>query len=149
MKPASRLLTLSIAACSLAATGDFTPYVGAQQNWPTASGAFVSDRYVVAILAKEDAQTAWAERELSKESIDPLRGFAFAWYKINGKEIAVYSGRNQSITSRQHWPVRTTGDRTPAEVPDGGLTRSRIEQNVIGFPITVDVGGALQHPAHR
>jgi len=67
----------------------------------------------------------------------------------NGKEIGAYSGRNQSITNRQRWPVRTTGDRTPAEVPDGGLTRSRIEQNVIGFPVAVDVGGASQHPAQR
>ena len=62
---------------------------------------------------------------------------------------AVYSGRNQSITSRQRWPVRTTGDHTTAEVPDGGLTHSRIEQNVIGFPVAVDVGGASQHPAQR
>ena len=62
---------------------------------------------------------------------------------------AVYSGRNQSITNRQRWPVRTTGDRAPAEVPDGGLTHSRIEQNVIGFPVAVDVGGASEHPAQR
>ena len=51
MKPASRLVTFFIAAIAAALTGcataDFTPYVGAQQNWPTAGGAFVSNRYVV------------------------------------------------------------------------------------------------------
>lgn len=29
------------------ANADFTPYVGAQQNWPIAGGAFVSNRYIV------------------------------------------------------------------------------------------------------
>lgn len=37
-----RLIALSIAAALTGcAVADFTPYVGAQQNWPTASGAFV------------------------------------------------------------------------------------------------------------
>ena len=103
----------------------------------------------VAILAKEDAQAAWAEREYRRKVLIHLGALRSHGYKINGKEIAVYSGRNQSITSRQRWPVRTTGDRTPAEVPDGGLTHSRIEQNVIGLPVAVDVGGASQHPAQR
>jgi hypothetical protein len=30
-----------LCGCAIA---DFTPYVGAQQNWPTASGAFVSNQ---------------------------------------------------------------------------------------------------------
>jgi hypothetical protein len=43
MKPASRLVTLSIAAVLTGcATADFTPYVGEQQKWPTAKGAFVT-----------------------------------------------------------------------------------------------------------
>jgi endonuclease/exonuclease/phosphatase family metal-dependent hydrolase len=45
----------------------------------------------VAIIAKQDAQAAWAESWLSKERIDPPRGFAFAWFKINGREVGVYS----------------------------------------------------------
>jgi hypothetical protein len=43
MKAASRLVTLSIAALLTGcATADFTPYVGEQQRWPTAKGAFVT-----------------------------------------------------------------------------------------------------------
>jgi len=43
MKPASRLVTLSIAAVLTGcATADFTPYVGEQQKWPTAKGVFVT-----------------------------------------------------------------------------------------------------------
>jgi len=45
----------------------------------------------VAILAKEPAQAAWAERWKSMEGVDPPRGFAFAWFKIKGADVGVYS----------------------------------------------------------
>src|SRR5438874_4791328 len=42
MNTTFRLIVLSLAAAlSGCATADFTPYEGAQQNWPTARGAFV------------------------------------------------------------------------------------------------------------
>jgi hypothetical protein len=45
MKPPFILfLALFLGGCAIA---DFTPYEGAQQNWPTANGAFVSHQYVV------------------------------------------------------------------------------------------------------
>ena len=44
----SRLLGLTVAAALTGcAVADFTPYQGAQQNWPTARGAFVSTQYAV------------------------------------------------------------------------------------------------------
>lgn len=43
-----------------------------------------------AILAKIPAQAAWAEPWKSMEGIDPPRGFAFAWFKINGADVGVY-----------------------------------------------------------
>ena len=43
-----------------------------------------------AILAKIPAQAAWAETWKSMEGIDPPRGFAFAWFKINGADVGVY-----------------------------------------------------------
>ena len=43
-----RLIALSSAAALTGcATADFTPYQGAQQNWPTARGAFVNTQYAV------------------------------------------------------------------------------------------------------
>jgi endonuclease/exonuclease/phosphatase family metal-dependent hydrolase len=48
-------------------------------------------RQQVAILAKESAQAAWAERWQSMEGVDPPRGFAFAWFKIKGVDVGVYS----------------------------------------------------------
>lgn len=45
----------------------------------------------VAIIAKEPAQTAWAESWKSMDGIDPPRGFAFAWFKIGGQDVGVYS----------------------------------------------------------
>ncbi len=50
MKAIPRLIALAgaaaLAGCAMA---DFTPYVGAQQNWPTASGAFVATQYAVPV----------------------------------------------------------------------------------------------------
>jgi endonuclease/exonuclease/phosphatase family metal-dependent hydrolase len=45
----------------------------------------------VAILAKQPAQAAWAEKWKSMEGIDPPRGFAFAWFQVDGADFGVYS----------------------------------------------------------
>jgi endonuclease/exonuclease/phosphatase family metal-dependent hydrolase len=45
----------------------------------------------VAILAKEHAQAAWSESWKSMDGVDPPRGFAFAWFKIGGSDVGVYS----------------------------------------------------------
>jgi endonuclease/exonuclease/phosphatase family metal-dependent hydrolase len=45
----------------------------------------------VAVLAKEPAQAAWSEPWKSLSGVDPPRGFAFAWFKINGADLGVYS----------------------------------------------------------
>jgi endonuclease/exonuclease/phosphatase family metal-dependent hydrolase len=48
-------------------------------------------RQQVAILAKKPAQAAWAEKWKSMEGIDPPRGFAFAWFQLDGADFGVYS----------------------------------------------------------
>ncbi|HZS17276.1 MAG TPA: endonuclease/exonuclease/phosphatase family protein [Candidatus Udaeobacter sp.] len=48
-------------------------------------------RQQVAILSRFPAQAAWAEQWKSVEGIDPPRGFAFAWFKIQNADIGVYS----------------------------------------------------------
>jgi endonuclease/exonuclease/phosphatase family metal-dependent hydrolase len=48
-------------------------------------------RQQVAILAKRPAQAAWAEKWKSMEGIDPPRGFAFAWFRLDGADFGVYS----------------------------------------------------------
>ena len=45
----------------------------------------------VAILAKEPAQAAWSERWRVLEGVDPPRGFAYAWFRVNNADIGVYS----------------------------------------------------------
>jgi endonuclease/exonuclease/phosphatase family metal-dependent hydrolase len=45
----------------------------------------------VAILAKEPAQAAWSESWKSQEGVDPPRGFVFGWFKIDGRDVGVYS----------------------------------------------------------
>ena len=45
----------------------------------------------VVILAKYQAQAAWAERWKSVSGVDPPRGFAFAWFKIGNEDIGVHS----------------------------------------------------------
>jgi len=67
--------TYQVAICS-AFREPFTPGFGKQQ---------------VAILAKVPAQAAWMETWKSMEGVDPPRGFAFAWFKINGTDVGVYA----------------------------------------------------------
>ena len=44
------ITTLSLIAMLTGCTStEFTPYAGAQQNWPIASGAFVSNKYVLPV----------------------------------------------------------------------------------------------------
>jgi endonuclease/exonuclease/phosphatase family metal-dependent hydrolase len=67
--------TYQVAVCS-AFKEPFTPGIGKQQ---------------VAILAKLPAQAAWSESWKAMEGVDPPRGFAFAWFKIGGTDVGVYS----------------------------------------------------------
>jgi endonuclease/exonuclease/phosphatase family metal-dependent hydrolase len=72
---AIRPQTYQVAICS-AFKDSFTRGLGKQQ---------------VAILAKEHAQAAWSEPWRSMDGVDPPRGFAFAWFKIGGSDVGVYS----------------------------------------------------------
>jgi len=47
-------------------------------------------RQQVAILSRFNAQAAWSEQWKSVEGIDPPRGFAFAWFKIQDADVGVY-----------------------------------------------------------
>lgn len=67
--------TYHVAICS-AFREPFKPGIGRQQ---------------VAIMAKEPAQAAWSESWKSMEGVDPPRGFAFAWFRIGGTDVGVYS----------------------------------------------------------
>src|SRR2546423_3143945 len=63
--------TYQVAVCS-AFREPFKPGSGKQQ---------------VAILAKVPAQAAWSETWKSIGGVDPPRGFAFGWFKINGIDV--------------------------------------------------------------
>lgn len=67
--------TYHVAICS-AFREPFAPGLGKQQ---------------VAIMAREPAQAAWSESWKSMEGVDPPRGFAFAWFRINGTDVGIYS----------------------------------------------------------
>jgi endonuclease/exonuclease/phosphatase family metal-dependent hydrolase len=67
--------TYRVAICSAFREGN-SPGIGKQQ---------------VAVLAKEQAQAAWAESWKSMNGVDPPRGFAFASFKIGGVDVGVYS----------------------------------------------------------
>jgi endonuclease/exonuclease/phosphatase family metal-dependent hydrolase len=67
--------TYQVAICS-AFHEPFKPGFGKQQ---------------VAILAKVPAQAAWSENWKASNGVDPPRGFAFAWFKINGIDVGVYA----------------------------------------------------------
>ena len=50
-----------------------------------------SGRQQIAIMAKYQAQAAWAEQWKSMDGVDPPRGFAFAWFKVGKFDVGVYS----------------------------------------------------------
>jgi endonuclease/exonuclease/phosphatase family metal-dependent hydrolase len=47
-------------------------------------------RQQVAILSRFQAQAAWSEQWKSMDGIDPPRGFAFAWFKVQDADVGVY-----------------------------------------------------------
>lgn len=70
--------------------------------------AFKGGNQQEAILAKIPAQAAWSESWISREGIDPPRGFAFAWFKIGNADIGVYSLHLKSNLVTHGDPVAET-----------------------------------------
>ena len=103
------LITLTLAAMlSGCATSDFHQYTGAQQNWPTASGAFVSTKYDVPayygppdrpyiVLGSLDATTV---RGIGQDEASAVQDAARVAKRMGANAIIVIgSGREQVGTS--------------------------------------------------
>jgi len=102
------LVTLALAALSGCATSDFHQYTGAQQNWPTASGAFVTTKYDVPayygppdrpyiVLGSLDATTV---RGIGQDESSAVQDAARVAKKMGANAVIVMgSGREQVGTS--------------------------------------------------
>jgi hypothetical protein len=103
------LVTLALAAMlSGCATADFHQYTGAQQNWPTASGAFVSTKYDVPayygppdrpyiVLGSLDATTV---RGIGQNESSAVQDAARVAKRMGANAVIVLgSGREQVGTS--------------------------------------------------
>ena len=124
MKPAPCLVTLSIAALLTGcATGDFTPYSGAQQNWPTAPGAFVKTQYAVpayyglpprpyVVLGYLDADTAPIRRkgvvEFAAKRAKEIGGDAIIVQSVGSEYAGTYSTGSASTTTNYSGNVVAT-----------------------------------------
>jgi hypothetical protein len=86
---AGNAFAAALAGC---ATADFTPYVGAQQNWPTARGAIVASEYAVPayygypprpyiVLGYLDATTAPVPRSRMPPNLASPPGETFAQWR--------------------------------------------------------------------
>ena len=60
----------------------------------------------MAILSKHPAQSCWSEDWKNFGKIDPPRGFVFAHFKIDGKNIAVYGVHFKSNLSMRGDPFK-------------------------------------------
>lgn len=111
------LLTLLFAAVLTGcATVDFMPYTGAQQNWPTASGALVSMKYAVPVyrglpprpyvilgaVAASHGQT-WAWSDAESEAMASAANEA----KARGGDAIILQG-----SSREYAGTYSTGGAT-------------------------------------
>ena len=93
-------------------------------------------RQQVAILSRFQAQAAWSEQWKSVEGIDPPRGFAFAWFKIQHADIGVYSLHLKSnlITGRNREAATAKNIRKREVAIDQLMTHVR---DIIGAKIPV------------
>ncbi|PYK59514.1 MAG: hypothetical protein DME43_08635 [Verrucomicrobia bacterium] len=93
-------------------------------------------RQQVAILSRFNAQAAWSEQWKSVEGIDPPRGFAFAWFKIQHADIGVYSLHLKSnlITGRNREAATAKNIRKREVAIDQLMTHVR---DIIGAKIPV------------
>ena len=85
-------------------------------------------RQQVAILSRFNAQAAWSEQWKSVEGIDPPRGFAFAWFKIQDVDVGVYclhlksnlvtSGNREAATAKNIRKREVAIDQLLAHIRD-------------------------------
>ena len=109
------LLTLFLSGC---ATSDFHQYTGAQQNWPTASGAFVGTKYDVPayyglpsrpyiVLGSLDVTTGPPGGNLATRAEDGVEFAAGKAKKMGGDGIIVQSyGKVQAGSHHAHGQKR-------------------------------------------
>jgi hypothetical protein len=111
--PVTLLFAAVLTGC---ATVDFMPYTGAQQNWPTASGALVSTRYAVPVyrglpprpyvilgaVAASHGQT-WAWSDAESEAMASAANEA----KARGGDAIILQG-----SSREYAGTYSTGGAT-------------------------------------
>src|SRR5438093_10313423 len=93
-------------------------------------------RQQVAILSRFQAQAAWSEQWKSVEGIDPPRGFAFAWFKIQDADVGVYCLHLKSnlITGRNREAATAKNIRKREVAIDQLMTHVR---DIIGAKIPV------------
>jgi len=129
------ITTLSLIAMLTGCTStEFTPYAGAQQNWPTASGAFVSNKYVIPVyqgppprpyivLGYIEAATSAGTGDYRTDAINAAARRARA---IGGDAIIVQSN------GREYAGTYSTGGAVTSGNYGGNVTGTAVGPNVIG-----------------
>jgi hypothetical protein len=131
-------LAVALAAVVSAITGctstDFTPYAGAQQNWPTASGAFVSSKYVIPVYQGPPARPymvlGYVEAATSAGTgdyrTDAINAAARRAKGIGGDAIIVQSNGSDYAGTYSTGGAVTSGNYS------GNVTGTAVGPNVIG-----------------
>lgn len=129
------ITTLSLIAMLTGCTStEFTPYAGAQQNWPIASGAFVSNKYVIPVyqgppprpyivLGYIEAATSAGTGDYRTDAINAAARRARA---IGGDAIIVQSN------GREYAGTYSTGGAVTSGNYSGNVTGTAVGPNVIG-----------------
>ena len=100
-------------------------------------------RQQVAILTKTPAVAAWTEKWKALGRVDPPRGFAFAWLKVNGEDYGVYCVHLKSNLVRGNDPAAGQKNILKREIATGQLVAHLKSTLATAIPSikTVVIGG--------
>ena len=133
--PAFCLIALSLAAVLIGCTSvDFTAYEGTQRNWPTASGAFVSNKYVIPVyqgppprpyivLGYIEAATGVGSGDYRTDAINAAAHRAKA---MGGDAIVVQSNE------REYAGTYSTGGAFTTSNSNGNVNATAVGSNIFG-----------------
>ena len=130
------LIVAAVALLTGCATTDFMPYTGAQQKWPTASGALVSTKYAIPVyrglpdrpyiilgeVAASHGQT-WLWTDAESEAMEAAANEA----KKRGGDAIILQG-----SSREYAGTISTGGANTTGNYSGNVYAAPVGSNIFG-----------------
>ena len=120
MKFLNNFARLSVAALLVSgcAFGDFTPYSGQQQNWPTQPGSFVTTKYVIPAYIHSWPDRPYIVLGYLDATTAPIRPFAARRAKEFGADAIIVMEQGQEYAGS----ISNSSAFTSANIYNKGFT---------------------------